>query len=453
MARPLLRTFLGWMEVLAPAFTKPGFTNALIIMAGWIRTTGPHAVTQALVETAVAGRRHHEAFHRFFSRGAWKPDEVGRLLFERIVERLVARGATIDVVIDDTMVTKKGRRVFGLGTHVDPVRSTARRKVFAFGHCWVVLSVIVHFPAFSRRPWALPVLFRLYRTKKEHRSNRKGPYKKKTELARQMLDVMHAWRPDARFRVTCDCAYANATVLRDLPTNIHLIGAMRPDAVLTALPTEAEQKKTGRRRKRGAVLPKPLALSKSAKQPWTKIKAHLYGKEMVQEIKTIDAQWYRGAGTRLLRIVVVRVPLGKVPVRVYFSTDVDLSPGEILEAYAGRWSTEVCFRDLKQLLGFGDSQARTKNAVERTAPFVGFTYTLVMLWFSMPAVHTSALAEPPVRPWYRHKEGLCFADALRAAQRVLAPHDVLDLARDFNDLAQPPPTPATRPDSAHSRAA
>ena len=48
MARPLLRTFLGWMEVLAPAFTKPGYNNALIILAGWVQTFGPYAVTQSL---------------------------------------------------------------------------------------------------------------------------------------------------------------------------------------------------------------------------------------------------------------------------------------------------------------------------------------------------------------------------------------------------------------------
>ncbi len=310
MARPLLRTFLGWIEVLTPAFTKPGYANALVVMAGWTQTTGPHAVTQALVETKVAGRRHHEVFHRFFSRH---------------------------------LETRRGR------------------------------------------------------SKKECRSNRQGSYKKRTELAREMLDVMQQWRPEARFRVSCDCAYANATVLRDLPINIDMVGAMRPDAVLTALPTEAERQKTGRRRKKGAVLPKPLAPSKSAKQRWKKIKVHIYGRDVIQEIKTIDAQWYRGAGTQLLRIVVVRVPHGKVPIRVYFSTDLNMTIEEILETYAGRWSTEVCFRDLKLLLGFGDSKARTKNAVERTATFVGYTYTLVMLWFSRQGVCRSPFATPPLR--------------------------------------------------------
>jgi len=85
------------MEVLSPAFTKPGFANALVLISGWIQTRGPHAVTQTLVETEVAGRRHHEAFHRFFSRGTWRPDRLGELLFEKIVDWLVGHGVTIAV--------------------------------------------------------------------------------------------------------------------------------------------------------------------------------------------------------------------------------------------------------------------------------------------------------------------------------------------------------------------
>lgn len=40
MTHKLPRTFLGWVEVHSPAFTKPGFVNALIIMVGWIQTRG-----------------------------------------------------------------------------------------------------------------------------------------------------------------------------------------------------------------------------------------------------------------------------------------------------------------------------------------------------------------------------------------------------------------------------
>jgi len=111
-----------------------------------------------------------------------------------------------------------------------------------------------------------------------------------------------------------------------------------------------------------------------------------------------------------------------------------------------RWSIEVLFRNLKQLFGFADSPARSGNAVHRTAPFVGLLYTVLVVWFA-DGIATSPLATPPVRPWYPHKSGLCFADILRAAQRALRTVDVLALP-SLLDLAKNTSTPARIPHEA-----
>src|SRR3990172_1492971 len=160
----LQRSLLDSLNVFRPSLTRPGFQNMLVVFVGWVLTTGTHAVTQALVETGVAGRRHHEAFHRFFSRGTWDPDDLGRLLFGIILQ--LCDGSAIRVVIDDTLAPKKGPMVFGLGCHIDAVRSTRLHKVFTFGHVWVTGGVLFPVP-FSSRTWALPILFRLYRNEKE----------------------------------------------------------------------------------------------------------------------------------------------------------------------------------------------------------------------------------------------------------------------------------------------
>jgi hypothetical protein len=253
-----LEALLAILECLRPVFTRPGFDNLLVIFAGWILTTGPHAVTQSLVATSVAGRRHHEAFHRFFSRGTWRPDELGHHVFE-LALKLVPEGSPLRVAIDDTLAPKKGPQVFGIGSHLDAVRSTKKRKVFCFGHCWVTLCILVRVP-FSHRVWALPVLFRLYRNKKECEA--KGqPYSKKTELAREMLDVLVGWVGKRRIEVAADSAYCNDTVMRGLPDTVVVFGAMRPDAVVTELPPQRGGAQGGRPRVRGAVLPKPQALA------------------------------------------------------------------------------------------------------------------------------------------------------------------------------------------------
>lgn len=427
-------TLLETIKLVAPAFTKPGLDNVIVVLVGWVLTHGRHAVTAALVAADVAARRHHEAFHRFFSRGTWSPDALGLLLLGKILELCVSSHAVVELVLDDTLCRKKGRAIFGIGNHLDAVRSTKAFRVFSFGHVWVVLSVVIRVP-FSKRPWALPILFRLYRVKQDCKKNG-GAFLKKTQLGRQMVDLVAQNLPNTRFRVSADDAYSNSTLLDGLPSNVIFVGSMRSDAVLTALPTQAERKATGRRRLRGQRVPKPEELVK-ARQPWSNVEVFIYGRHRTLQIKTIDAQWYRGAGERLLRIVVVRVLRGSIPMRVFFSTDPTMSVGLIIETYAGRWSTEPCFRDLKQLLGFDQSQARCEPAVERVAPFVGYIRTLLILWFLDGELADTPLAAPPVRPWYGHKSGLCFADILRAAQRSLADVDVLDLLHDLDDLHPP----------------
>lgn len=425
---------LLWEECFASGVTRPGFKNLVVILTGWILTQGPRAVTEALVVTDVSSRRHWEAFHRFFSRGAWEPDELGHAVFLRL--QRWSRSETLRLAIDDTIAPKKGPNVFGIGTHVDPVRSTKRHRVFTFGHCWVVLAVVVRLP-FSTRTWALPVLFRLYRNLKECQ-RKKAAYKKKTELAREMLDVVLGWVGTRRIEVAADSAYCNDTVSNGLPENVVLFGSMRPDAVLTEAPppSSSSTRGGGRPRKRGKLLRKPEALAADGRTPWQTTTAFLYGRVTTVRYKTVVAQWYRATGTRLLRIIVVECTTGRLGCRVFFSTDASLDVVTVLETYAGRWGIEIFFREAKQLLGFADSQARKEAAVLRVAPLVGLLYTVLVLWFADGAVRTPQAALP-VRPWYLHKRGFSFADILRTARRAVIGKDVLVPLNLSEDLHQP----------------
>jgi hypothetical protein len=280
----------------------------------------------------------------------------------------------VQIVIDDTLAPKKGAHVYGIGSHVDAVRSTKKHRAFSFGHCWVVLSVLVRVP-FSR-----------------------------VELA-------------------ADSAYCNDTVTRGLATNVILFGAMRPDAVLTSLPPDKTVGASGRPNKRGKVLPKPLAIAKDKRHPWLTCTAMLYGRKTKVQYKTVCAQWYRACGVGLLRIVIVATDHGAVPFRVFFCADATVDVVRLLETYSGRWGIEVFFKDAKQLLGFADSSARKPAAVLRVAPFVGLLYTALVVWF-LEGAHQSPLAIPPLRPWYRHK-------------RALVNLDILDQANDIQHLPKP----------------
>ena len=433
-----LDALLLHLSTLRPELTRPGFCNMLVVAVGWILTGGDHAVTQALVETGVAGVRHHEAFHRFFSRGTWEPDALGRVVFDLISKKVEG---VIEAVLDDTLLSKKGPEVFGLGCHLDPVRSTKRHKAFAFGHVWVVLSIRVHVP-FSRRVWALPVLFRLYRNEKEC-ARRGEPHLKKTQLAVELLGILATWAGTRSVKLAIDNAYCCRTLLLELPTNVVVLGSMRPDAALFEPAKKTRKRQRGRAPSVGARLGTPTQLARRKSIPWQRLRTTLYGRDRVLRYKSLHCLWPQPSGLRLLHVVLVECRNGDIPLRVYFSSQSEMPVDPVLTGYAGRWSTEVTFRDLKQRFGFGHSQARKREAVLRTAPFVGLLFSLLILWFS-EGVHLTRLAAPPVRPWYPHKKGFSFTDVLRAAQRALAKVDILAKSASLADLPRTRRAPRTR---------
>lgn len=75
-------------------------------------------------------------------------------------------------------------------------------------------------------------------------------------------------------------------------------------------------------------------------------------------------------------------PSGRRRDDCFFSLDLALSATQILEIFSRRWPLEVCFRDVKQFLGFEDPQNRVAKATTRTAPLIFFIYDLALLWYA-----------------------------------------------------------------------
>ena len=427
MAKDRVRTLAEILEVVRPAFTRPAYKRFAALYRGWLLAERPGPVTNALVAGGLAGRQHHEAFHRFFSRGTWSVDEVGTLLLVWIAAHLV-RDGSLQLAVDDTVTKKKGPKLFGLGTHLDPLRSTRSVRNFVFGHLWVVLVAIISVP-FSNRQFAVPIFFRLYRQERDC-VRTKDPYRKRTQLARELIELASRILPTLQLHVSADAAYCCETVLRDLPPNVVVYGVLRDNAVLTSTPTPGLRRGPGRPRIRGERLPTPAQLAADSSE-WSTVKARPYGVTRELCFKQMQAQWYQGRGPELMRVVVLRVTTGKLRRRVYFCTDPSRPPSEIVERYTARWQIEVCFRDLKQHVGFGAAPARSRCAVERATPFAAYVYSLTVLW-AHTALRRVGRVPRIKRTWYRDKAGLSFADVLYVARR-----DVLDLPRQMGRAINP----------------
>ena len=98
------------------------------------------------VAREVDDRRHpFDRFYNFFSRSAWTVQELAREVAATIVVRLNPRGV-LYLVVDDTLLHKRGKNVYGLGWFRDAVASTAKRVATASGNHWVVMGLAICIP-------------------------------------------------------------------------------------------------------------------------------------------------------------------------------------------------------------------------------------------------------------------------------------------------------------------
>ena len=350
------------------------------------------------------------------------------LMAALIIERLVPTG-TIRLIVDDTLGRHTGKRIAGASMHRDPLLTIGRRLFFHWGHVWVVVALEV---TLFEKSWALPVLFRLHRSEKRCKAE-KRQYFKLTEQARELVELLARRYPRRRFEVLGDAAYTNGTLMKDRLPNVTLIGRGRLDAALYAPAAKRRRGQMGRSRVRGQRVASPAARAKRKNAPWKKLTVHVYGRTVTVSVLVIDALWYVATGSDLVRHVVVRGFPGHERDDVFVSTDPTLSPRVIIESFARRWSLEVTFHETKGKLGFEDPQNRTERAVERTAPFAFIAYTLVFVWFVLHGQRSPA-AKLPVMPWYTQKAGVTFSDMLAALRRASWRERLFDPAATTADL-------------------
>jgi hypothetical protein len=428
MDAPIVASFVNLLQEFSGCFTSPSMTSFATLMAGWLLDLRRHTVTEVVRAAGAVGHKHISSYHRFFSRARWATDEVGLALAAMVVQQLVPDGV-IRIVVDDTLGRHTGKRIAGASMHRDPLLSTGRMPFFHWGHVWVVLAIEV---TLFDKSWALPVLFRLHRSEKRCKAEKK-PYLKLTEHARELVELLAKRYPKRSFELLGDAAYTNATLIKKRPNNVTLIGRGRLDAALYAPAVAPRPGQMGRPRVRGKRLASPTRQAQRKNAPWKKVVIDVYGRTVTVRVLQIDALWYVAAGSEQVRLIVVRDFPGHKKDDVFVSTDPKLSPRHIIESFSKRWSLEVTFHEVKGKLGFSDPQNRTERAVERTAPLALIGYSLTVLWYVQCGQRTRA-AKLPTVPWYTHKAGTTFSDMLATLRRASWSERLFDPASSTSDL-------------------
>jgi hypothetical protein len=94
-------------------------------------------------------------FHQVLNRASWSCLTLSRLLLQLLVSTFVEAGGTVQIVIDETLERRWGRKISKRGHYRDNLQSSKGQSVSTSGLRWVVMMLVVQVP-WTRRAWALP---------------------------------------------------------------------------------------------------------------------------------------------------------------------------------------------------------------------------------------------------------------------------------------------------------
>jgi len=437
----------GILNQFSPAFTQPTFERFLTLLVGAIVTMGRRTVSHVLFSIPGLCQGHCSSYSRLFSASRWSLWPLARILAKAVVA-LVPKDQPVVVDVDDTIAGHSGRKVFGVGTYRDPIRSSRSTTHLKRGHKWVVMAINVSLPL-CLRPWALPVLVALSLppAKKAKPAKKNAPAGKKAKPwsklkarrqardkrrlrktpathARQMIAVLLHWFPQRKFILLGDWGFASHDLAlfclrhRDRLT---LIARTRSDMRLYAAAPPAKPAGSGRRQRKGVRLPPPAqSVAASAGQ---RARHHLrwYGNsQRDMELLSACGNWYRGRGNGKAGLAPVRWVCAHDPKNqrddYFYSTDPTLTPRQIVELFAARWAVEVTFEEAKGLLGFESTRQRCRKSVLRSGPCLMGLFSVISLIYAELA--RSSKVKVHRTPCYA-KTAVTFADALAAVRTVL----------------------------------
>jgi hypothetical protein len=380
---PSLEPILQWLQVV---FTQPSFQTQVAVLLGWVMCLGKRTeytvfeTIEAATPVSRAKRHPFDRFYNFFSRSAWTVHDLAHQVAEAIVVRLQPRGP-LYLVVDDTLLHKRGKHVYGLGWFRDAVASTAKRVATASGNHWVVVCLAIRIPGTSKI-YCLPIHAMLHLAGKNQKSE--------ATLAKEMLQDILGWFPDRKLVFIGDGAYSTKNLLGDLDARVTYVGVMRADAAIydPIVPKQPKSKR-GRKPGKGPRFPNPKEAVKKAdgnrsgRGPWTwqTVKAKAYGVTRTLRVLSFQAVWPEVHGLVPILVVLVRDPRGKFQDKYLFTTDVDAELSRVISTFSRRWSIEVAFKASKQVMKIQAPQHWCQQSIEKLSPWVWLMQSVISLWY------------------------------------------------------------------------
>jgi hypothetical protein len=346
-------------------------------------------------------------------------------LAHEVVKPLVAGSERLTFALDDTPTERYGPHVQGAGVHHNPTPGPAGGP-FVYGHVWVVLGLLARHSTWGIV--ALPLLARLYVRQKNLAgiaAKHRPAFRTKLEMAAELVRWAVSWlgHLGKPVWVVADGAYAKAPFLKPMRAlAVTVVSRLRKDSALWTVPGPRAPHRRGPNRTYGE---QRIVLAKRAgqKRGWATGTFDLYGKATEKRYKTFVATWRPAGGA--IRVVLVDEPKGWV---AFFCTDTTATVADILESVAARFSLEIAFRDVKEVVGAGQQQVRFVRASVGAFHMCLWAFTMTEAW-AWKRDEKELAGHRSASPWDDVARRPSHADKRRAWRRELLGNEIRAVLR------------------------
>ncbi len=339
------------------ALTKPQFGHLWTVMLAWAVNMRRSDVLH--LARCAPEHGHRTSWGRFFTEAPWEGPELLDDQVQRTWKRMrPRRGEVIHLIIDDTKIAKRARKMHAVGPMWIP---TQRR--FTYGH--MVVTAAVEF-----RGVIMPWRFDLWVPQK--RAGR--AYRKSTQIA---ADFIRAFGPPKglKVRVLFDAFYLTPVVVRACSD--------RGFAWFSVASKNRTLTRAGRRPRRRIIDLVPGLLRHHGRnvrmnraRGWARFR-----------LAMIDGR-LKGIGP--VRLVARKRPQAPMKTSTAIVTsERSLAARQIAAIYERRWRIEELFKELRSDLGLGEYQVMSRRGILHHLHLCGLVH-LLLTHHSMEAVDAQA---------------------------------------------------------------
>ncbi len=433
---PLPKDIITILSPFAPLFSSRVWPQAQTLLVGALLAPGKRTVSAVLEVLGLSQQPTFQTYHRILNRCVWSPLAGSKLLLQALVAAFAPHGPLV-LGLDETIERRRGAQIGARGLYRDPVRSSGPHLVKASGLRWLSLMLVAPIP-WADRSWALPFMSVLCPSARYYTQRQRTPL---TLLQRgqTMLKLVARWLPTRRLVVVADSTFSALAFLDAVRPHVGLITRLRLDAALYDPPPTRTPHTRGRPRGKGARQPTLQQHLNDPTTPWHPLTLDRWYAAGPYTVETYSqtALWYHtGLPAVPLRWLLIRDPAGRFAPQALLSTDVRLSPRQMLTYFLQRWSVETTFEEARAHLGMETQRQWNERAIARTTP-------VILALFSLVALIANRLAPKSASPchataWYGKRKPT-FSDAVawvrqrlwQAFSNLPNQHDLIKIPRSL----------------------